>query len=1044
MSSNDVLKSVSKKLKYYFQVKRLEDGFDLSGPECPKLDHPPLKARPTLMYDGLHDRPLKHYFSPHDVRTVLTQFKTDDQATEAEFDIEPPGHEGREKEIRKALLRQMQNCSFVPNTLAESYYTKGKKGRKLKSTMQGMRVPLRKHKQLSPHATIRGGYPVLRAAPSTNMSLGEAQRLVNVASKLLVVTVTDITQETIDLQSGNTDYAEQEEQKNPRLPRVNSSNGRPKSSKCRKKEAPLNKGHSIYTYDPSGKRILLKKDLILDSPLASSRMLAEYRKSLSPCLRRRIKRKRGPEEDGASSSNQSDGSRVNGHNVVTIDGTKASDEQVKPWLRKEMHKTEVNDLDSDDAVVRVPHPPTAEHTQRPKSSLRRRPDSQTSYSSSSASSSVSSSSDRTFHGEEIAVQTGPELLHDYDPEADILTEGDSVTYQINVCTGSCIGASTRAEVKIVLIGQNGRTEEIYLEDSKLHKVPFQKGQEDEFRVKCFDLGRLKRIIIGHDRKQIACGWFLDRVRVRDLKARVEYLVLCDKWLSSTDGDGITFKEFPVTGASGYKDVSAEVDNAPTPPSSPVQHVRSEPRVMFSEATDSKYSMDPEATLRAESPKLENSATSFNDSSKDSRLKTLERHLEEQRKPSPASPSNFKSPRVPRRDDFFDQSVREKDYSSVIESLSTATDQDNRDDFVSDHVDSHQGEKLSTEPRLRHKPRAVRESEEEKNRPLDDDTARISTSAIDCNQGHLFMDGFQAGLAASKQAEPKVEVKKEVSTGPSIHTAAKNGDLNRLKEIVELRPEDKTRPNEQGWTPLHLAANFGQIDIVQYLSITVVDLDMTTPTGFTAMHMAARSGHTACMKVLSAMGAAIDSLGVDECTPLHQAAVSGHLDCVKWLVANGASVSAVNLSGANALELAIRHQQEDVARFLRACEDDRANPESSLAQIANRSDDEPQSRTTGSPTVTPSHGSAEYSSEDDEPIQRTLSKAEQQKYDAELEEKKKLYERQEDEKLRRDSSFLDSIRQQYEEVIVTAFCEVDKKIVAQDIVIKSHEIRLLMS
>lgn len=82
--------------KYYFQVKRLEDGFDLSGPECPKLDHPPLKAvsnfndssvmqrfnalliiqRPTLMYDGLHDRPLKHYFSPHDVRTVLTQFKT--------------------------------------------------------------------------------------------------------------------------------------------------------------------------------------------------------------------------------------------------------------------------------------------------------------------------------------------------------------------------------------------------------------------------------------------------------------------------------------------------------------------------------------------------------------------------------------------------------------------------------------------------------------------------------------------------------------------------------------------------------------------------------------------------------------------------------------------------------------------------------------------------------------------------------------------------------------------------------------------------------
>ena len=27
------------------------------------------------MYDGLHDRPLKHYFSPQEVKTALTQFK---------------------------------------------------------------------------------------------------------------------------------------------------------------------------------------------------------------------------------------------------------------------------------------------------------------------------------------------------------------------------------------------------------------------------------------------------------------------------------------------------------------------------------------------------------------------------------------------------------------------------------------------------------------------------------------------------------------------------------------------------------------------------------------------------------------------------------------------------------------------------------------------------------------------------------------------------------------------------------------------------------
>lgn len=30
--------------KYYFDVKRLEDGFDLSGVNSPQLDHPPLKS----------------------------------------------------------------------------------------------------------------------------------------------------------------------------------------------------------------------------------------------------------------------------------------------------------------------------------------------------------------------------------------------------------------------------------------------------------------------------------------------------------------------------------------------------------------------------------------------------------------------------------------------------------------------------------------------------------------------------------------------------------------------------------------------------------------------------------------------------------------------------------------------------------------------------------------------------------------------------------------------------------------------------------------
>ena len=58
----------------------------------------------------------------------------------------------------------------------------------------------------------------------------------------------------------------------------------------------------------------------------------------------------------------------------------------------------------------------------------------------------------------------------------MLTEGERVDYEVHVLTGSRLGASTRADVKLVLCGDMGRSEEIYLPDSTTHKVKFQKGQ----------------------------------------------------------------------------------------------------------------------------------------------------------------------------------------------------------------------------------------------------------------------------------------------------------------------------------------------------------------------------------------------------------------------------------------------------------------------------------------------------------------------------------------------------------------------------------------
>lgn len=58
----------------------------------------------------------------------------------------------------------------------------------------------------------------------------------------------------------------------------------------------------------------------------------------------------------------------------------------------------------------------------------------------------------------------------------ILREGERSDLRIHVFTGNKLGASTRAEIRLVMFGDKGRTEEIFLSNSRNHKIKFQKGQ----------------------------------------------------------------------------------------------------------------------------------------------------------------------------------------------------------------------------------------------------------------------------------------------------------------------------------------------------------------------------------------------------------------------------------------------------------------------------------------------------------------------------------------------------------------------------------------
>ena len=70
----------------------------------------------------------------------------------------------------------------------------------------------------------------------------------------------------------------------------------------------------------------------------------------------------------------------------------------------------------------------------------------------------------------------------------------------------------------------------------------------------------------------------------------------------------------------------------------------------------------------------------------------------------------------------------------------------------------------------------------------------------------------------------------------------------MKELIAEVPDVKSKPDERGWTPLHIVSAFGYLDILKWLSVNGVNLSEETPTGFSAIHLAAMNGHVKCLMV----------------------------------------------------------------------------------------------------------------------------------------------------------------------------------------------------
>ncbi len=157
---------------------------------------------------------------------------------------------------------------------------------------------------------------------------------------------------------------------------------------------------------------------------------------------------------------------------------------------------------------------------------------------------------------------------------------------------------------------------------------------------------------------------------------------------------------------------------------------------------------------------------------------------------------------------------------------------------------------------------------------------------------------------------------------SIFEAAAAGQQERVRGLAEDNPALINAYSHDGFTPLHLAAFFGHLDILEYLlgrgakhGAVAKNPMQVQPIHSAAAHYRPEVAE-AMVRALLVHGADVNACQEGGFTALHAAAQSGNLGLIKLLLASGADAYESVEDGKTALALALEHNQTEAAALLK--------------------------------------------------------------------------------------------------------------------------------
>ncbi|HKG57592.1 MAG TPA: ankyrin repeat domain-containing protein [Candidatus Limnocylindrales bacterium] len=182
------------------------------------------------------------------------------------------------------------------------------------------------------------------------------------------------------------------------------------------------------------------------------------------------------------------------------------------------------------------------------------------------------------------------------------------------------------------------------------------------------------------------------------------------------------------------------------------------------------------------------------------------------------------------------------------------------------------------------------------------------------------DGVSAMLHA-RYRENLAAVETLLAANPPVDVfdAAALGRTGRLRGLIAADPSMIESYSADGFTPLHLAAFFGQAETTRVLIHAGSDVNAVSRNAMKVrpLNSAAAARRDEVARMLIEAGADVSSVMADGFTPLHAAAQNGDIELIDLLLDRGARLDARTGDGQTSADVAEKANHPMLAKRLRA-------------------------------------------------------------------------------------------------------------------------------